>query len=42
VKSGRFKMNGFFKKDEKIAYFDLMKLKLFGDEKRSMKRKIVR
>jgi hypothetical protein len=27
-------MNGFFKRDEKIAYFKLMKLKLSRDEKK--------
>jgi hypothetical protein len=34
-------MNGFFKRDEKIAYFKLMKLKLSKDEKKSMRRKVV-
>jgi hypothetical protein len=35
-------MNGFFKKDEKITYFKLMKLKLSRNEKRTMRRKVVR
>jgi hypothetical protein len=35
-------MKGFFKRDERKAYFKLTKLKLFGDERRGMRRKVVR
>jgi hypothetical protein len=35
-------MNGFFRRDEKITYFKLTKLKLFGDERRGMRIKVVK
>jgi len=35
-------MNGFFRRNERLAYFKLTKLKLFGDETRGMKEKIVK
>jgi hypothetical protein len=35
-------MNGVFRRDEKITYFELTKLKLFGDERRDMRRKVVK
>lgn len=41
-KNGRFKMKGVFRKDEKIVQFKLMKLKLFGDERRNMRRELVK
>jgi hypothetical protein len=35
-------MNGFFKRDERLAYFKLTKLKLSGDERIGMKKKVVK
>jgi hypothetical protein len=42
LENGRFKMNGFFRRNERLAYFKLTKLKLFGNERRGMKKKIVK
>jgi hypothetical protein len=35
-------MNGIFRRDDKIGYFELTKLKLFGDEIRGMRKEVVR
>ncbi len=35
-------MNGFLRRDERLAYFELTKQKLSRDERRGMKKKIVK